>query len=168
MNTLKKDWKSDTTLSHILAVIRCLLIVPFPESSLNDDAGKMFMDSYEEYCRKARLVTSIHALPGRGSGVASAGAGDSSSSADAATSERTGSDGVAASTASVDGSGAGVAVTVSGADASASAPGTLTEHVRTSKGSNIDMPVASAVVVKSVKPAVTVEAAKKKASMKRL
>ena len=39
VNTLKRDWKPETTLSHILRVIRCLLIVPFPESSLNDEAG---------------------------------------------------------------------------------------------------------------------------------
>ena len=30
VNTLKRDWKPETTLSHILQVIRCLLIVPFP------------------------------------------------------------------------------------------------------------------------------------------
>lgn len=63
VNTLKKDWKSDVTLSHVLQVVRCLLIVPFPESSLNDDAGKLFMENYAEYARKARLMTSIHAMP---------------------------------------------------------------------------------------------------------
>jgi len=41
VNTLKKDWNDKVTLCHILAVIRCLLIVPFPESSLNDEAGKV-------------------------------------------------------------------------------------------------------------------------------
>lgn len=61
VNTLKRDWKPDTSLSHILAVIRCLLIVPFPESSLNDEAGKLFMESYDEYFRKAKLVTNVHA-----------------------------------------------------------------------------------------------------------
>ena len=40
VNTLKKDWTATVTLSHVLQVIRCLLIVPFPESSLNDEAGK--------------------------------------------------------------------------------------------------------------------------------
>ena len=57
VNTLKRDWKPDVGLSHVLQVIRCLLIVPFPESSLNDDAGKMFMESYDEYARHARLMT---------------------------------------------------------------------------------------------------------------
>ena len=60
VNTLKKDWTSATTLSHILNVIRCLLIVPFPESSLNDEAGKLFMESYSEYCKRAKLMADVH------------------------------------------------------------------------------------------------------------
>jgi len=36
--------------------------VPFPESSLNDEAAKLFMESYEEYARRARLMTSVHAM----------------------------------------------------------------------------------------------------------
>ena len=62
VNTLKKDWTPETTLKHVLQVIRCLLIVPFPESSLNDEAGKLFMDSYEEFARRARIMTEVHAL----------------------------------------------------------------------------------------------------------
>lgn len=61
VNTLKKDWVPDTTLKHILQVIRCLLIVPFPESSLNDEAGKLFMESYDEFARRARIMTEVHA-----------------------------------------------------------------------------------------------------------
>ena len=96
VNTLKRDWKSDLGLCHVLKVaprfirtgwqrpacpppppcvrapfephppcppasasqvIWCLLVVPFPESSLNDEAGKLFMDSYEEFTRKAKLMT---------------------------------------------------------------------------------------------------------------
>ena len=30
VNTLKKDWKPDLGINHVLQVIRCLLIVPFP------------------------------------------------------------------------------------------------------------------------------------------
>ena len=63
MNTLKKDWNPNLTISHVLSVIRCLLIVPFPESSLNDEAGKLFMESYEEYARRATLMTSVHGRP---------------------------------------------------------------------------------------------------------
>ena len=62
VNTLKKDWSASTTLKHVLQVIRCLLIVPFPESSLNDEAGKLFMDSYDEFARRARLMTDVHAI----------------------------------------------------------------------------------------------------------
>jgi ubiquitin-conjugating enzyme E2 S len=60
VNTLKKDWAPETSLSHVAAVIRCLLIVPFPESSLNDEAGKLFMESYEEYAKRARLMADVH------------------------------------------------------------------------------------------------------------
>ncbi|KAE8901678.1 hypothetical protein PF005_g4761 [Phytophthora fragariae] len=61
VNTLKKDWKPTLGLAHVLQVVRCLLIVPFPESSLNDEAGKLFLDSYDEYARRAKLWTNIHA-----------------------------------------------------------------------------------------------------------
>ena len=64
MNTLKRDWNpAKWSLGHILGVIRCLLIIPFPESSLNEEAGKLFMDDYEEYARMARMMTKIHAMP---------------------------------------------------------------------------------------------------------
>jgi len=73
VNTLKKDWTPDTTLAHVFAVVRCLLIVPFPESSLNDEAGKLFLESYPDYCRKARLWTHVHAMPAGAGAVAAAG-----------------------------------------------------------------------------------------------
>lgn len=69
VNTLKKDWTSTTSLSHVLTVIRCLMIVPFPESSLNDEAGKSFMDSYDEYARRAKLLAGVHGLTGWSSGL---------------------------------------------------------------------------------------------------
>lgn len=62
VNTLKRDWSAEVTLKHVLQVIRCLLIVPFPESSLNDEAGKLFMDSYDEFARRARIMTQVHAM----------------------------------------------------------------------------------------------------------
>ena len=62
VNTLKRDWTPEVTFKHILQVIRCLLIVPFPESALNDEAGKLFMESYEEFARRARIMTEVHAL----------------------------------------------------------------------------------------------------------
>ena len=62
VNTLKKDWQPNLGLSHIFQVIRCLLIVPFPESALNEDASKLFLESYDEYARRAKLMTSIHSI----------------------------------------------------------------------------------------------------------
>jgi len=63
VNTLKKDWSPELGLMHVLQVIRCLLIVPFPESALNEEASKLFLESYDEYARRAALMTSIHAMP---------------------------------------------------------------------------------------------------------
>jgi len=74
VNTLKRDWTPTTSLSHVLTVIRCLMIVPFPESSLNDEAGKTFMDSYDEYARRARLLAGVHGLTAWSSGAIMAGA----------------------------------------------------------------------------------------------
>lgn len=73
VNTLKKDWTAETTISHVLAVIRCLMIVPFPESSLNDEAGKLFMESYDEFSKRAKLMADVHGRPVSCSGVASSG-----------------------------------------------------------------------------------------------
>lgn len=63
VNTLKRDWSAETSFSYILSVIRCLLINPFPESSLNDEAGKLFMESYNEYSKRARLMADVHGRP---------------------------------------------------------------------------------------------------------
>eukprot|EP00755_Sulcionema_specki_P030173 Sspe_Gene.93769::Locus_66292_Transcript_1_1_Confidence_1.000_Length_558::g.93769::m.93769/K10583/UBE2S, E2EPF; ubiquitin-conjugating enzyme E2 S len=63
VNTLKKDWNPSLGLRHILLVIRCLLIEPNPESALNEEAGKLLLEDYNEYCRRARIYTSIHATP---------------------------------------------------------------------------------------------------------
>ena len=38
------------------------MINPFPESALNEEAGKLFMEDYDEYAKKAKLFTEIHAL----------------------------------------------------------------------------------------------------------
>lgn len=63
VNTLKRDWKPTVTLTHIFQIIRCLLIIPFPESSLNDEAGKLFMESFGEFAKRARIMTKVHAIP---------------------------------------------------------------------------------------------------------
>ncbi len=64
VNTLKNDWQPAAwSIGHILQVIRCLLIVPFPESALNEESGKMFMEDYASYCVHARMLTRIHGMP---------------------------------------------------------------------------------------------------------
>jgi len=63
VNTLKRDWKSDYGLKHILLTIKCLLIVPNPESALNEEAGKMLLEHYDDYFSRAKMFTEIHARP---------------------------------------------------------------------------------------------------------
>jgi ubiquitin-conjugating enzyme E2 S len=58
VNTLKRDWdQSKWNLFHIFSIIKCLLIVPFPESALNEEAGRLFMESYNEFSSQAKLFT---------------------------------------------------------------------------------------------------------------
>lgn len=80
VNTLKKDWKPDLGIKHILLVtrienlssvdvnhphllqtVKCLLIVPNPESALNEEAGKLLLEQYEDYFQRAKMMTEIHA-----------------------------------------------------------------------------------------------------------
>ncbi|KAK7582410.1 hypothetical protein V9T40_013855 [Parthenolecanium corni] len=61
VNTLKKDWKPDLGIKHILLTIKCLLIVPNAESALNEEAGKLLLENYEEYSKRASMMTEIHA-----------------------------------------------------------------------------------------------------------
>jgi ubiquitin-conjugating enzyme E2 S len=68
VNTLKKDWKPDLGIKHILLTIKCLLIVPNPESALNEEAGKLLLEQYDNYCARAKLYTEIHAKPVKGGG----------------------------------------------------------------------------------------------------
>jgi ubiquitin-conjugating enzyme E2 S len=41
------------------------LIVPNPESALNEEAGRLLLERYEDYAKQARLYTSIHAKPSK-------------------------------------------------------------------------------------------------------
>lgn len=61
VNTLKKDWTSSQTLTDILTVIKCLLIYPNPESALDEEAGRLLLENYDEYRQRAKLWTDIHA-----------------------------------------------------------------------------------------------------------
>ncbi|KAA1080136.1 hypothetical protein PGT21_003028 [Puccinia graminis f. sp. tritici] len=61
VNTLKKDWSSNQTLTDILTVVKCLLIYPNPESALDEEAGRLLLENYDEYHHRAKLWTDIHA-----------------------------------------------------------------------------------------------------------
>jgi ubiquitin-conjugating enzyme E2 S len=64
VNTLKRDWDpKNWSLSNLFQVIRCLLIIPFPQSALNEEAGKLFMEDYSQFFKIAKIFTSIHAKP---------------------------------------------------------------------------------------------------------
>ncbi|KAK9837349.1 hypothetical protein WJX81_008243 [Elliptochloris bilobata] len=65
VNVLKRDWSRDLGLRHVLLVVRCLLVEPFAESALNEEAGKLLLESYKDYARHAALMTSIHAQPAK-------------------------------------------------------------------------------------------------------
>lgn len=61
VNVLKRDWSPDLGLRHVLGVIRCLLIEPNAESALNEEAGRLLLEGFDEFAKKARLMTEIHA-----------------------------------------------------------------------------------------------------------
>mmetsp|Transcript_16398 Transcript_16398/g.27082 ORF Transcript_16398/g.27082 Transcript_16398/m.27082 type:complete len:245 (+) Transcript_16398:115-849(+) len=61
VNVLKKDWKPDVGILHVLLVVRCLLIAPFAESALNEEAGKLLLEDWSEYAKRAKLLTEIYA-----------------------------------------------------------------------------------------------------------
>ncbi|KAG0069340.1 hypothetical protein BGZ89_003082 [Linnemannia elongata] len=61
VSTLKKDWKKTLGLKYILLVVKCLLIYPNPESALNEEAGRLLLERYDDYARHAVLMTGIHA-----------------------------------------------------------------------------------------------------------
>ena len=50
-----------------MQTIKCLLIYPNPESALNEEAGKLLLEQYDDYFSRAKMMTEIHATPARGS-----------------------------------------------------------------------------------------------------
>lgn len=61
VETLKRDWSSTLKLRDVLVTISCLLIQPNPASALNEDAGKLANEDWEGFCRRAKIMTGIHA-----------------------------------------------------------------------------------------------------------
>jgi len=49
--------------SFLFQTIKCLLIVPNPESALNEEAGKLLLEQYDDYTKRAQIYTEIHAKP---------------------------------------------------------------------------------------------------------
>lgn len=45
--------------------IKCLLIYPNPESALNEEAGRLLLEQYQDYYSHAKMMTEIHAQPSR-------------------------------------------------------------------------------------------------------
>jgi len=63
VNTLKKDWQPSFGIAHILVTIKCLLIYPNPESALDEEAGKLLLEDYAAFEKRAKLITEVHAKP---------------------------------------------------------------------------------------------------------
>ena len=68
-------------MTIVSQVIKCLLVVPNPESALNEEAGKLLLEGltsikivallyrssfseYDEYSKRAKIFTEIHAARG--------------------------------------------------------------------------------------------------------
>jgi len=86
VNTLKRDWKPDLGIKHILLTVKCLLIVPNPESALNEEAGKLLLERYDDYCSRAKLFTEIHARSESKGAAAASSSSSAPSSASSSTS----------------------------------------------------------------------------------
>lgn len=61
VSTLKKDWKKEYGVGHILITVKCLLIHPNPESALHEEAGKLLLEAYDDFAKHAKLMTDVHA-----------------------------------------------------------------------------------------------------------
>ncbi|KAF1924448.1 UBC-like protein, partial [Didymella exigua CBS 183.55] len=61
VETLKRDWSSTLKLRDVLVTISCLLIQPNPASALNEEAGRLASEDWAGFCRRAKLMTEIHA-----------------------------------------------------------------------------------------------------------
>ena len=51
------------TLLYCNQTVKCLLIYPNPDSALNEEAGRLLQEEYEEYFKRAQMMTSVHAKP---------------------------------------------------------------------------------------------------------
>ena len=57
----KRDWDpNNQSLSNLFQVIKCLLIIPFPQSALNEEAAKLYMEEYDEFVKITKMMTSVY------------------------------------------------------------------------------------------------------------
>jgi ubiquitin-conjugating enzyme E2 S len=61
VNTLKRDWDPQLTLLQLFQTIRSLLVEPFPDSALNEEAARLLYDDYDAYFQRAKLYVCTHA-----------------------------------------------------------------------------------------------------------
>lgn len=93
VNVLKKDWKPDLGVKHVLVTVKCLLIYPNPESALNEDAGKLLLEDYAAFSSRAKMMTEIYARAPSASSSSSSSSCTANGDAAAATSSRSGAAG---------------------------------------------------------------------------
>jgi ubiquitin-conjugating enzyme E2 S len=51
------------------------MIYPNPESALNEEAGRLLLEHYDDYSSRARMMTTIHAKPSSSRGEPSTSGG---------------------------------------------------------------------------------------------
>jgi ubiquitin-conjugating enzyme E2 S len=61
--------------------------VPNPESALNEEAGKLLLEAYDDYCARARLYTEIHARVDSKTGESSSSSSSNSAGVKASSTE---------------------------------------------------------------------------------
>lgn len=60
-----------------------MLIVPNAESALNEEAGKLLLERYDDYSQRAKMITEIHAQPAKTASSSSSSGGGAATSTDA-------------------------------------------------------------------------------------
>lgn len=62
--------------------IKCLLIVPNAESALNEEAGKLLLERYDDYSQRAKMITEIHAQPSKSTSSSGGGVNNGAAAVD--------------------------------------------------------------------------------------
>ena len=61
VNVLKRDWKPDMGLRHVLVIVRCLLIEPFPGAHSSHARHTIDLHNWVSYGRPCCILTQLHA-----------------------------------------------------------------------------------------------------------